>query len=197
MEMEAQATELIHDLLRGMLSKKASDLFITAGFPPAMKVDGKMTPVIDQALTEAHTRIWRAADERQAGRRVRGDQGVQLRHQPARHRALPRQRASCSSNASGMVLRTINTQIPDLDELGLPPVLKDVVDDQARPGDPGGRHRLGQIDHARGHDRLPQREQLRPHHHHRGSGGVRARAQQLHRHPARGRAWTPSPGTRR
>ena len=50
-----QATELIHNLLRGMISKKASDLFITSGFPPAFKVDGKMTPVSNQTLTSVHT----------------------------------------------------------------------------------------------------------------------------------------------
>ena len=40
-----QATKFMQDLLRLMLSKKASDLFITAGFPPALKVDGKVLPV--------------------------------------------------------------------------------------------------------------------------------------------------------
>ena len=45
----------MHNLLRAMLSKKASDLFITAGFPPAFKVDGKMTPVSNQTLTPQHT----------------------------------------------------------------------------------------------------------------------------------------------
>lgn len=50
-----QATELIHNLLRGMLSRKASDLFITSGFPPAFKVDGRMTPVSSQLLTAQHT----------------------------------------------------------------------------------------------------------------------------------------------
>jgi len=40
-----QALKFIHELLRGMVAKRASDLFITAGFPPAFKVDGKMTPV--------------------------------------------------------------------------------------------------------------------------------------------------------
>jgi len=50
-----QATELIHNLLRGMIGKKASDLFITSGFPPAFKMDGKMTPVSNQVLTSVHT----------------------------------------------------------------------------------------------------------------------------------------------
>jgi twitching motility protein PilU len=50
-----QAIKFVHELLRVMISKKASDLFITAGFPPAFKVDGKMTPVSNQSLTPTHT----------------------------------------------------------------------------------------------------------------------------------------------
>ena len=47
--------KFMHDLLRLMLSKKASDLFITAGYPPAIKIDGKMTPVTQQKLAPEHT----------------------------------------------------------------------------------------------------------------------------------------------
>ena len=54
MERE-QATKFIYDLLRALIAKKGSDLFITAGFPPAMKIDSKMTPVSQQALTAQHT----------------------------------------------------------------------------------------------------------------------------------------------
>ena len=50
-----QAVKFIHELLRAMVAKKASDLFITAGFPPAFKLDGKMTPVSNQSLTPQHT----------------------------------------------------------------------------------------------------------------------------------------------
>jgi twitching motility protein PilU len=50
-----QASKFMFDLLRLMLAKKGSDLFITAGFPPAIKIDGKMTPVSSQVLTPAHT----------------------------------------------------------------------------------------------------------------------------------------------
>ena len=46
-----QATKFINDLLRLMVSKKASDLFITVGFPPAIKLDGRMTPVSQQPLS--------------------------------------------------------------------------------------------------------------------------------------------------
>ena len=47
---QGQAEKFVFDLLRLMLTKKASDMFITSGFPPAMKVDGKMTPVSTQEL---------------------------------------------------------------------------------------------------------------------------------------------------
>ena len=50
-----QASKFMFDLLRLMTSKGGSDLFITAGFPPAIKIDGKMTPVSSQALTASHT----------------------------------------------------------------------------------------------------------------------------------------------
>ena len=50
-----QASKFINDLLRLMVTKKASDLFITVGFPPAIKVDGKVTPVSQQPLTPQHT----------------------------------------------------------------------------------------------------------------------------------------------
>ena len=46
-----QAIKFMLDLLKLMVQKKGSDLFITVGFPPAMKIDGKMTPVSKQALT--------------------------------------------------------------------------------------------------------------------------------------------------
>ena len=126
MERE-QATKFMYDLLRALVAKKGSDLFITAGFPPAMKIDGKMTPVSQQALTAAAHRDARArGDERQAGGRVRGDEGVQLRHQPRRHRPLPRQLLRAAGRV-GMVLRAITTTIPNFDDLKLPPVLKDVA----------------------------------------------------------------------
>ena len=88
---------------------------------------------------------------------------------------------------TGAVLRTINAKIPTLEELELPPILKEVVLSQARLRDSGGRHRIGQIHLAGGHGRLPQREDPRPHRHHRGPGGVRARAQGLRGHAPRSR----------
>jgi len=54
MERE-QSLKFMHDLLRALVARKGSDLFITAGFPPAMKVDGKVMPVSQQSLTPIHT----------------------------------------------------------------------------------------------------------------------------------------------
>jgi twitching motility protein PilU len=123
----AQATELIHNLLRGMLSKKASDLFITAGFPPAFKMDGKMTPMSPQALTAQHTQ--------ELARSIMNDR--QAAEFEATHEAnfaisppgIGRFRVNVfmQQQRVGIVLRTITTKIPDLDEMGLPPVLKDIV----------------------------------------------------------------------
>ncbi len=50
-----QASKFINDLLKLMLSRQGSDLFITADFPPAIKVDGKIAKVSPQNLTPAHT----------------------------------------------------------------------------------------------------------------------------------------------
>ncbi|MDD5299672.1 MAG: PilT/PilU family type 4a pilus ATPase [Gallionella sp.] len=122
-----QATELIHNLLRGMLSKKASDLFITSGFPPAFKMDGKMTPMSNQALTHQHTQ--------ELARSIMNDK--QAAEFEATHECnfaispsgIGRFRVNIfmQQQRVGMVLRTITTKIPDLDEMGLPEVLKDVV----------------------------------------------------------------------
>src|SRR5947207_5457020 len=54
MERE-QSLKFMHDLLRALVARKGSDLFITAGFPPAMKVDGKVSPVSQQSLSPIHT----------------------------------------------------------------------------------------------------------------------------------------------
>ena len=50
-----QASKFINDLLRLMITRGGSDLFLTADFPPAIKVDGKMTPVTQQALSQQRT----------------------------------------------------------------------------------------------------------------------------------------------
>lgn len=122
-----QATELVHNLLRGMVSKKASDLFITTGFPPAFKLDGKLVPVSSQVLNAQHTQ--------ELARSIMNDR--QAAEFEATHECnfaisppgIGRFRVNVFQQQQrvGMVLRTITTKIPDLDELGLPPILRDVV----------------------------------------------------------------------
>ncbi len=122
-----QATDLIHNLLRGMISKRASDLFITAGFPPAFKVDGKLTPVSNQLLTVQHTQ--------ELARSIMNDrQAAEFESTHECNFAISphgigrfRVNVFMQQQHVGMVLRTITTKIPDLDELGMPPVLKDIV----------------------------------------------------------------------
>jgi twitching motility protein PilU len=122
-----QASKFMFDLLRLMVSKKGSDLFITAGFPPAMKIDGKLTPVSAQPLTAAHT-----AD---LARSIMNDKQTASFEQTkeANFAISPgdlgrfRVSAFVQMSAVGMVLRTINSAIPKLDDLGLPEVLKDIV----------------------------------------------------------------------
>ena len=123
---QGQAEKFVFDLLRMMMAKKASDLFITAGFPPAMKIDGKMTPVTNQPLTSQHAKeIARSimndkqASEFDATKECNfaiGLPGV------ARFRV----NAFVQRGATGLVFRTITTKIPKFEELGLPEVLKEV-----------------------------------------------------------------------
>ena len=64
-----QASKFVNDLLRLMVSRNGSDLFLTCDFPPAIKVDGKITKVSPQPLTgAAHHGVSPRGDERQAGR---------------------------------------------------------------------------------------------------------------------------------
>jgi twitching motility protein PilU len=115
------------DLLRLLVSKGGSDLFITAGFPPAMKIDGKMTPVSSQALTSQHTADLARAimnDKQAAGFELTREANFAI--SPG---DLGRFRVSAfqQMGAMGMVLRVITTTIPKLEDLELPEVLKDVI----------------------------------------------------------------------
>ena len=122
-----QATELVHNLLRGMISQKASDLFVTAAFPPAFKIDGKMTPVSNQALTSQHTQELARSimNDRQAAEFESSHECNFAISPPGIGRF--RVNVFMQQQRVGMVLRTITTKIPDCDAIGLPPILKEVV----------------------------------------------------------------------
>ena len=126
MERE-QATKFIYDLLRALLAKKGSDLFLTAGFPPAMKVDSKMTPVSQTALTAQHTAmlVRSIMNDKQAAE-FEATKECNFAINPA---GIGRFRVNCfiQMGCVGAVLRVITTSIPSFDDLKLPPVLKDVA----------------------------------------------------------------------
>jgi len=122
-----QAVKFIHDLLRAMIAKDASDLFITAGFPPAFKMDGKMTPVSNQSLTPQHTQeLARALMNDKQAQEFEGSSECNFAISPPGIGRF-RVNAFVQQTRVGLVLRTITTTIPKMDDLGLPPVLKDVV----------------------------------------------------------------------
>ena len=124
---KGQAEKFVFDLLRLMIGKKASDLFITAGFPPAMKIDGKVTPVNAQVLTPQQAR--------EIGRSIMNDkQAAEFDGTNECNFAIGipntarfRVNAFIQRGSVGLVFRTITSKIPSVDELGLPEVVKDIA----------------------------------------------------------------------
>lgn len=124
---QGQAEKFVFDLLHMMLTKNASDLFITVGFPPAMKIDGKLTPLSSQALT--------AQQAREIARSIMNDkQNAEFDASNECNFAigLPgvarfRVNAFVQRGSVGLVFRTISTKIPDFEELGLPEILKEIA----------------------------------------------------------------------
>jgi twitching motility protein PilU len=110
-----------------MLGKKASDMFITSGFPPAMKIDGKMTPISSQVLSSQQSR--------EIARSIMNDK--QTAEFDATNECnfaigIPgvarfRVNAFVQRGSVGLVFRTITTKIPKFEDLGLPEVLKDIA----------------------------------------------------------------------
>lgn len=122
-----QAMKFMHDLLRLMAQKRGSDLFITSGFPPAIKIDGKITPVSNQVLTSQHTaELARAImNDRQAAE-FESTRECNFAISPTGIGRF-RVNALVQQGRVAVVCRTINMSIPSLDDLGLPPVVKDLA----------------------------------------------------------------------
>ena len=122
-----QASKFINELLRLMVSRGGSDLFITCDFPPAMKVDGKVTKVSPQPLNAGHTLTLARAimNDKQAAEFERTKECNFAIAPPGIGRF--RVNAFLQQGKVGMVMRVIPAVLPTLDGLGLPPALKDVV----------------------------------------------------------------------
>ena len=122
-----EAMSFIIKLLKLMLEKGGSDLFITAGFPPAMKIKGTMMPVSKQPLS--------ANDSKALTQCIMNDK--QLKEfestQECNFAIAPpglgrfRVNAFVQQGCNGLVMRVIASEMPNFDKLGLPPVLKDVI----------------------------------------------------------------------
>lgn len=117
----------IDRLLRLMVEKQASDLFITAGVPPSMKVNGKITPVTTTPLSPEKSRetVLSTMNEKQREEFV--DKKELNFAISARGVGRFRVSAFYQRNLAGMVLRRIETQIPKVDDLGLPEIIKDLA----------------------------------------------------------------------
>jgi len=122
-----EGLKFMTQLLSMMLTKRGSDLFITAGFPPAMKIDGKMTQVTSQQLTPQHTQeLARSIMNDKQAAEFEATKECNFAINPAGIGRF-RVNAFMQQGQIGMVLRTITTEIPKFDDLKLPPVLKDVA----------------------------------------------------------------------
>ena len=122
-----QASKFINDLLKLLITRGGSDLFLTADFPPAIKVDGKVTKVSPQPMTSAHTLA--------LARSIMNDkQAAEFERTKECNFAIApggvgrfRVNAFVQQSNVGLVLRVIPAQLPTVDGMGLPQILKDVV----------------------------------------------------------------------
>ena len=121
-----KAIKYMHDLLRMMVQKNGSDLFITAGAVPSMKVDGEMSPLSNQALSPQHTQVLVSSI-------MNDKQRAEFEQQQECNFAISlpgvsrfRVNAFTQRGSVGVVLRVIRSEIPVFEDLNLPPILKDI-----------------------------------------------------------------------
>ena len=122
-----QAIRLMQDLLRRMVEKKGSDLFITTGFPPAIKIDGEIRPQAERSLLpEQSAALVRAVMNDRQTKEFDATKECNFAISPS---GIGRFRVSAfvQQGFTGAVLRTINAKIPTIEELELPMILKDVA----------------------------------------------------------------------
>ena len=122
-----QASKFVNDLLRLMVARNGSDLFLTADFPPAIKVDGKVTKVSPQPLTGQHTMaLTRAVMNDKQSAEFERTKECNFAIAP---QGLGRFRVNAfvQQGNVGLVMRTIPKVLPTIDSMGLPHILKDVA----------------------------------------------------------------------
>lgn len=122
-----KAISFMHDLMRMIVSKDGSDIFITSGSPPAMKIDGKVKVISKQSLSSSHTQM--------LARSIMNDKQVSEFEENQECNfsialtgvARFRVNAFVQRGCTGLVLRIINSEIPSFAELNLPDILQDIA----------------------------------------------------------------------
>ncbi|WP_066569997.1 PilT/PilU family type 4a pilus ATPase [Snodgrassella sp. CFCC 13594] len=119
--------KLIHSLLQYMVRNKGSDLFITAGFPPAMKLNGQVTKITDKPLTAEHTALIAKAlmNDKQAKEFAECNESNFAISLAGVSRF--RINAMIQRGATALVCRVITSDIPQFETLNLPKVLQKVI----------------------------------------------------------------------
>jgi twitching motility protein PilU len=116
----------MRDLLKVMVEKKGSDLFVTVDFPPAIKIDGKIVPVSKTKLTSNNTKALAYAimNDKQV-KEFEATKECNFAISPG---GIGRFRCNAfvRMGYTGMVLRVIAIVVPSLDKLGLPQSLKEI-----------------------------------------------------------------------
>ena len=175
-------------LFKLMVEKKASDLFFTCNAPVKIKIEGKIFPVNKQVLSPETVR--------QAALGLMTQDQIEHFNEELEidfaisEPGLGRFRVNVfyQRGYPAMVLRYITAEMPKLEDLGMPEILKELVMLKRGLILMVGAAGAGKSDHARRDDQPPQRDLVGPHPHHRGSDRVPAHQQEIDRQSARGRA---------
>ena len=122
-----KAIKFMRDLLKALVEKDGSDLFITVGFPPAMKIHGKVTPVSKTKLTADNAKA--LCQSLMNDKQLKEFEATKECNFAVAPQGIGRFRANAfvQQGYSGLVLRVIETDVPNIDKLKLPETLKDVV----------------------------------------------------------------------
>jgi len=121
-----QATRMMQTLLKKMVAKNGSDLFITAGFPPAIKIDGDVHKAAEQSLTPPQSAVLvRSIMNDKQAKQFDATQECNFAIYP---QGIGRFRVSAfvQQGQVGAVLRRIITDIPTVEDLELPPILNEI-----------------------------------------------------------------------
>ncbi|WP_166837845.1 PilT/PilU family type 4a pilus ATPase [Rheinheimera pleomorphica] len=116
----------LDDFLEKMVAEKASDMFVTAGMPVAAKINGELLPIDDAPLTDAGSLklVLSAMNDKQQQEFMTSKEcNFAIANELGRFRISAFWQRDCA----GMVIRRIVTQIPNVDDLGLPPIMKEVI----------------------------------------------------------------------